>query len=272
MGLIKQTCRAISMDGLHRTQCWHTVGLQLLVAHGLWLVAACRISTADFVHAVPYNTASQASPLLLAPADISNAGEVAGATRTKKLCTAATCAAARLWMRFLAPRAGWTPGCQRLQGQRGSALGGRPGEQGVKRRRRQGACQTRACAVCIASVLWVSAAAAGGSVWPGQQWLQPPSPHAVVAGADAQCGTRHGAGGRAVWGRLGRQLCAGGSRNAGRGGGEQAAQESAQSPGAGGGAGASRRNGAPGRTCTWQAAGPALSLPLTLPAAPARHW
>uniref|UniRef100_A0A9L0IEH9 Transmembrane protein 229B n=1 Tax=Equus asinus TaxID=9793 RepID=A0A9L0IEH9_EQUAS len=49
----------------------------------------------------------------------------------------------------------------------------------------------------------------------------------------------------------------GGSPDAGRGGGEQAAQESTLSPRAGGGAGASRGDGAPGRTCTRRAAGPA---------------
>lgn len=57
----------------------------------------------------------------------------------------------------------------------------------------------------------------------------------------------------------------GGSPSAGRGGGEQAAQESAPSPGAGGGAGASPGDGAPGRTCARQAAGPALPR-LAIPA------
>lgn len=60
----------------------------------------------------------------------------------------------------------------------------------------------------------------------------------------------------------------GGSLSAGRGGGEQAAQESARSPGAGGAAGASPVDGAPGRTCARQAAGPALPLP----AAATPHW
>ena len=61
----------------------------------------------------------------------------------------------------------------------------------------------------------------------------------------------------------------GGSPSAGLGGGEQAAQESAPSTGAGGGAGASRGDSAPGRTCSRQAAGPAL--PLLAAPAPAPH-
>lgn len=42
----------------------------------------------------------------------------------------------------------------------GSGPGGHAGAEGVKQGRGQSACQKRACAVCTASVLWVSAAAA----------------------------------------------------------------------------------------------------------------
>lgn len=42
----------------------------------------------------------------------------------------------------------------------GSGPGGHSGAEGVKQGRGQSACQTRACAVCTASVLWVSAAVA----------------------------------------------------------------------------------------------------------------
>lgn len=67
-------------------------------------------------------------------------------------------------------------------------------------------------------------------------------------------------------GRLVRSLGAGGSPSAGRGGGEQAAQESAPNPGAGGGAGASPRDSAPGRTCVGQTTTrPSPTLPYSGP-------
>lgn len=72
-------------------------------------------------------------------------------------------------------------------------------------------------------MLWVSAAAAGGSVRPGQRRLQPPGPR---AGAGTQCGTRRGAGGRRRGGGTAGHS-ARGEPHARRGGGERAAQESA---------------------------------------------
>lgn len=124
-------------------------------------------------------------------------------------------------------RAPPTPGSGRQRGHRGRAPDTLAGIQGVKRGRRQGSCQTRACAVCTASVLWVSAAAAaaaGGFIRPGQRQLQSPGPRAAATGADTQFGARRGAGGPAAWGRhrcqLGTGWGAGGeSRAWGRGAG-----------------------------------------------------
>lgn len=119
----------------------------------------------------------------------------------------------------------------------GSGSGGHAGAEGVKQGRGQSACQKRACAVCTASVLWVSAAAAA---WGWVPWgssgcsssgpAPPRRPRTLDAGIVA--------GG---WRGEARPVALrGGSPSAGRGGREQAAQESAPSPGAGGGAGASR--------------------------------
>lgn len=160
-----------------------------------------------------------------APADTSAAGGEAGAGRAEQLCTAATCATT--WAEGALPGARGAADSRRREA--AGAVGQRTrrasaGEQGVKRGRRQRACQTRACAVCTASVLWVSAAAAaaaGGSLRPGHRRLQPPGPRAATAGAATQCGTRCGAGGPAAWGRHGRQLDAGGAAAPGVGAGSR---------------------------------------------------
>lgn len=270
------------MNGLHRTQCWHIVGLQHHVVRGPQVAETCRMPTTAVVRAVPTTPASwevrgagRSSP----PGSCGRVGcRRGGRGRERRAplhCSHLRHGLGRGRARFQAPGVRSTPGGGRRRGRRrgrrGSGPSGRAGEQGVKRGRRQRACQTRACAVCTASVLWVSAAAAaaaGGSVRPGQRRLQPPEPRAAAPGADTQCGTRRGAGGPAAWGRHGRQPDAGGSRSSGRGGGEQAAQESAPSPGAGGGAGASRETAllaapAPGRR-------PALPCPCPQPR-PAPH-
>ncbi|XP_027427826.1 transmembrane protein 229B isoform X3 [Zalophus californianus] len=59
-------------------------------------------------------------------------------------------------------------------GQRTQRASGRAGEQGVKPGQRQRACQTRACAVCTASVLWGHMEASG-----------PPAKDQLSPGADA---------------------------------------------------------------------------------------
>lgn len=203
-----------------------------------------------------------ASPLLRALVDISNAGGVAGAGRAQELCTAATCAAARA--EGALPGAQDSADCRLREAAGGGGVGGASdpageparGEQGVKPGRRQSACQTRACAVCTASVLWVSAAAAaatGGSDRPGSGGCSPWPPRRRSGRMRAQARRRRAGG----VGEARPATRRGGSPDAGRGGGEQAAQESTLSPRAGGGAGASRGDGAPGRTCTRRAAGPA---------------
>lgn len=80
----------------------------------------------------------------------------------------------------------------------GSGPGGHSGAEGVKQGRGQSACQTRACAVCAASVLWVSAAvAAWGWVPWGSSRCSSPGPRAAPAAADTRCGnSRRRAGGR----------------------------------------------------------------------------
>lgn len=184
------------------------------------------IPTVYAVHAVSTTPARSVS-LPRAPADTSNAGGVSGARRAEELLTAATCATA--WAQDALPGA-WgvaDPGLRAAvgsAGQRTWQAGGRAGKQGVKCGRRQSSCQTRACAVCTASVLWVSAAAAaaaGGSVRPGQRRLQPADPRAAAAGAYTHCGPRRAAGGQAARGRHGRQLGAGGAGAQGVGAGSR---------------------------------------------------
>jgi hypothetical protein len=148
-----------------------------------------------------------------------------GWQRQGGVCTAATCATTAGGPSRRSGQ-GPTPALK-AAGSCGDSRGSGPcwhaGTQGVKQGPGQSACQTRACAVCTASVLWVSAAAAaaaGGSVPPGQRRLQRPGPRSAAAGADTRCGTRRSVGRPGGVGEAPSATRCGGSPGAGRGGGE----------------------------------------------------
>lgn len=134
------------------------------------------------------------------PRQTLNAGGVAEPGRAEERLTASLPPAPgpRAGARFQALRTRTSPpAALGRPGRRGRrAPAGRRANKELSPAWGQSACQTRACAVCTASVLWVSAAAtaaaaAGASVAPRPRRLQPLAPR-----ASTRCGTRRGAKGQ----------------------------------------------------------------------------
>ncbi|XP_027427825.1 transmembrane protein 229B isoform X2 [Zalophus californianus] len=131
------------MNGLHRTQCWHIVGLQHHMVRGPQLAETCRMPTADAVRAVPTTPASwevrdagwSSPPCSCGRLSCRRGGR--GRDRRAALhCSHLRHGLGRGRARFQAPGVRSTPGGGRRRGgrrgRRGSGPSGRAGERASK--------------------------------------------------------------------------------------------------------------------------------------------